>query len=218
MIPNSPWRTLRSLIPNTVAYYPTRGEYEGTGGVGTGAPVDNSKPYKAWRDNAAWYPGSSWFGGPSMVTYTTLAIHANSGELQLHAIDSPGFLETYSDAAIRTYREYRHLFTKGVPVLTQMVLDRKIAAEFNYGFNGQFTAPPAVIVSNLMLAPGPDGEWMAIDYQAWIQIQRKASQLTDEQRVAKAVEIGLSVGPSAKDKVSAMRNVLQETPNVGPVI
>jgi len=179
--------------------------------------VDNSKPYKAWRDNSAWYPGSSWFGGPSTAMYRTFAIDAGSGALKLHAIDSPDFLDTYSDAAIRTYREYRHLFKNGVPTLTSMVLDRKTASEFNYGFNGKFTPPPAEIATNIMLAPGPDGDWMAIDYQAWIQLQRKANQMTDEQRVARVLEIGMGAG-TAKDKVSAMRVALQETPNTGGVI
>lgn len=217
MTPNSPWRTLRSLIPNTIPYYPTREEYEGNQGVGTGAPVDNSKPYKAWRDNSAWYPGSYWFGGPATAMYRTFSIDAGSGALKLHAIDSPDFLDTYSDAVIRTYREYRHLFKNGVPTLTSMVLDRKTASEFNYGFNGNFTPPPAEIATNIMLAPGPDGEWMAIDYQAWIQIQRKASQMTDEQRVARVIDIGLGTG-TAKDKVSAMRVALQDTPNTGGVL
>ena len=214
----SPWRTLRSLIPNTIAYYPTKQEYEGTGGVGTGAPVDNGKPYKAWRDNAAWYPGSSWFGGPSIVNYTTFAIHKDTGALQLHAIDSAGFLGTYSDAAIRTYREYRHLFPNGVPVLTTMPLDAKVASELNYGYNGTVTPPPAVIQTNIMLAPGPDGEWMAIDYQAWVQIQRKANEMTDEQRVKKAITYGLNETMSYKDRASAMRAALLESPNYGPVI
>jgi len=219
---NSPWRTLRSLIPNTIAYYPTKQEYEGTGGVGTGAPVDNTKPYKPWRDNAAWYPGSSWFGGgPQSVAYTTFAVHPN-GALQLHAIDIPGksssqaFLQTYSDAVIRTYREYKHLFPNGVPVLTELVLDSSSAAEFNYGSNGKFTPPPAVIPTNIMLAQGPEG-WMAIDYQAWIRIQREANKTTDEQKVAKVMEIGNGPG-SASDKVSAMRVALQDSPNLGPVI
>lgn len=213
---NSLWRTLRSLIPNTIPYYPTKEEYEGNNGVGTGAPVDNSKPYKAWRDNSAWYPGSSWFGGPSTVMYRTFAID-EAGALKTASIDSAAFLDTYSDAVIRTYREYRHLFPDGVPVLTTMVLDRKTASEFNYGFNGKITPPPVTINTNVMLAIGPDGDWMAIDYQAWIQIQRKANQMNDEQRVARVVEIGLGVG-AAKDKVSAMRTVLQETPNTGGVI
>lgn len=219
MIQNSPWRTLRSLIPPTISYYPTKQEYEGTGGVGTGAPVDNTKPYKAWRDNSAWYPNSSWFGGgPSMVNYTTFAIHRDTNALQLHAIDSPAFLETYSLTVINVYREYRHLFTKGVPVLTTLTLEQKEASEFNYGYNGKFTPPPAVINTNIMLAPGPDGEWMAIDYQAWLQIQRTANQLTDEQKVTKVVAIGTNPALSAKDKISAMRVVLRETSTGGPII
>lgn len=218
MIQNSPWRTLRSLIPNTIAYYPTKQEYEGTGGVGTGAPVDNTKPYKAWRDNAAWYPNSSWFGGPSVVNYTTFAVHKDTGALQLNPVESQACYATYSATVINVYREYRHLFTQGVPVLTAMVLEQKEASEFNYGFNGTFTPPPASIGTNLMLAPGPDGAWMAIDYQAWLQIQRTANQITDEQKVAKAVAIGTNPALSVKDKISEMRTVLRDAPTVGPLI
>lgn len=217
--PSSPWRTLRTLIPSTIAYYPTKQDFEGTGGVGTAAPVDNTKPFQPWRDNQAHYPNSSWFGGgPSMVSYTTFATHKDTGALQLHAIDSKGFLETYSLTVINVYREYRHLFTKGVPVLTPLILSTQVAAEFNYGYNGTFTPPPASINTNIMLAPGPDGEWMAIDYQAWLQIQRTANQATDEQKVAKAVAIGTNLSISAKDKVSAMRVALQDTPTIGPLI
>lgn len=139
----SPWRSLRTLIPNTIAYYPTKQDFEGTGGVGTAAPVDNTKPFQPWRDNQAHYPNSSWFGGgPSMVKYTTFATHKDTGALQLHAIDSTGFLETYSLTVINVYREYRHLFTKGIPVLTPLILSAQSAAEFNYGYNGTFTPPP----------------------------------------------------------------------------
>jgi hypothetical protein len=124
MIPaaNNPWKGLAALIPNTITVYPTKQAYEGTGGVGTGAPVDNTKPYKPWRDNSAWYPGSSWWGG-GMATreYNTFATN-NQGQLLLQPIDSPGFYYTYSDAVIRTYREWRHLFPAGVPVLVQLVM------------------------------------------------------------------------------------------------
>lgn len=211
-----PWRELRSLIPNTIAVYFTKEEYEGNRGVGTGAPVDDTKPFKPWRDNAAFYPGSIWFGGSTPMAYNTFAVD-NTGGLKLYPIGSPESYGTYSGTVINVYREYRHLFPNGVPVLTNMLLDRKVAAAFNYGSNGQFTPPPAIINTNIMLAPGPDGEWMAIDYQDYIRIQRTANQTTDEQKVAKVIAIANSA-KSAKDKVSEMRVALQDTPNIGPVI
>lgn len=214
---NSPWRELRSLIPNTIAVYFTKEEYEGNKGVGTGAPVDDTKPFKPWRDNAAFYPGSSWFGGSAPMAYNTFAVDA-AGDLVLSPYESSAAMATYSGTVINVYREYRHLFPKGVPVLVPMLLSRKEASEFNYGYNGKYTPPPAIINTNQMLAPGPGGEWMVIDYQAWIQIQRSSvNTMTDQQKVAKAVEIGLNQGLAVKDKIAAMRLVLQETPNLGPV-
>jgi len=214
------WKGLETLIPNTISVYLSKQAYEAPypQGVGTAAPVDNTKPFKPWRDNSPLYPGS-WFGrvsGP--VLYTTLAV-TPQGELALMPIESPAVYATYSDAVVRTYREYKHLFPNGVPVLTMLQLDRQVAGEFNYGSNGQMTPPPAAIVSNLMLAPAPNGEWMVIDYQDWIRIQRTAATLTDEQKVNKAVAIGQNAAMTYAVRVSAMREVLNTgLPPVGPVV
>ena len=212
MIPNpanNPWRPLTVLIPNNVSVFLTKQAYEAPPprGVGTQAPVDNQKPFKPWRDNSPLYPGS-WFGqiaGPAV--YTTLATD-DQGQLRLFALETGVVYNTYSDAVIRTYREYKHLFPNGVPVLVELRLDRQTAGEFNYGSNGQFTPPPAQIASNLMLAPGPDGQWMVIDYQEWIRIQRASAPVTDEDRVRLAVEIGTNTSRSYGDRASAMRAVL----------
>lgn len=224
MIPaqQNPWRPLATLIPNTISVYLSRQAYEAPQpqGTGTQAPVDNKKPFKPWRDNAPLYPGS-WFGqaaGPAV--YTTLATDAQ-GQLVLAPIGSLVMLNTYSDAVIRTYREYAHLFPKGVPVLTELVLDRQIAAEFNYGSNGQFTPPPAQIASNLMLAQAPQGgdQWMVIDYQEWVRIQRAAVPQSDEQKVMRALVIGQRPDLTWAAKVSEMRAVLNTgLPVTGPVV
>lgn len=212
-----PWRTLRSLIPNTISVYLTQQEYEGTGGVGTGAPVDNKLPFKPWRDDAAHYPGSSWFGMSVPVNYTTFKT-TSSGQLQLSSVDSYDVLNTYSGAVVSVYKEYRHLFPNGVPTLIPLSLKREIAGAFNYGSNGDFTPPPAIINSNIMLAMSPDGEWAAIDYQDFVRIQREANKISDEQRVKKAITYGLNETMSYKDRASAMRAALLESPNYGTVI
>lgn len=223
MIPaqQNPWRPLATLIPNTISVYLSRQAYEAPQpqGTGTQAPVDNKKPFKPWRDNAPLYPGS-WFGqaaGPAV--YTTLATDAQ-GQLVLAPIGSLVMLNTYSDAVIRTYREYAHLFPKGVPVLTELVLDRQIAAEFNYGSNGQFTPPPAQIASNLMLAQAAvDGPWMVIDHQEWIRLQRAAVPTSDAEKVKWVMAIGTRLDYTASQKVSEMRAVLNTgLPVTGPVV
>jgi len=220
MIPaaNNPWKGLAALIPNTITVYPTKQAYEGTGGVGTGAPVDNTKPYKPWRDNSAWYPGSSWWGG-GMATreYNTFATN-NQEQLLLQPIDSPGFYYTYSDAVIRTYREWRHLFPAGVPVLVQLVMSGGEASQFNYGSNGEYTPPPAVINSNIMLAQQtPNGEWMAIDYQEWVKIQKAATQIPAELKVEMIRGVcGKAI--SAEAKLSEIRILAQVNNQTGGVI
>jgi len=207
MIPaqQNPWRPLATLIPNTISVYLSRQAYEAPQpqGTGTQAPVDNKKPFKPWRDNAPLYPGS-WFGqAVGLAVYTTLATDAQ-GQLVLAPIGSLVMLNTYSDAVIRTYREYAHLFPKGVPVLTELVLDRQIAAEFNYGSNGQFTPPRP---------------WMVIDHQEWIRLQRAAVPTSDAEKVKWVMAIGTRLDYTASQKGSEMRAVLNTgLPVTGPVV
>lgn len=217
MADSNPWKSLRSLVPNTITVYMTRQDYEGTSGVGTGAPVDNTKPYKPWRDNAAWYPGSSWWGGAGMREYNTFKTDAQ-GRLVLAPLESPDWFYTYGDQAIRVYREYAHLFPAGVPVLRVLTLSGEDAGQFNYGSNGQFTPPPAEIASNQMLAQKvPGGEWFVIDCQEWIRLQKAAAPQTAEAKVARILEIGHGAGP-AEAKLSEIRLVAQISPQGGIVI
>lgn len=217
MANDNPWRSLQTLIPNTITVYMSQQEYEGVGGVGTGAPVDNTKPYKPWRDNSAWYPGSQWWGGVGQRIYNTFKTD-NQGRLVLAPIESNEWFYTYQDQAIRTYREYRHLFPAGVPVLKMQTISGAEAGQFNYGSNGQFTPPPAEIGSNQMLAQKvPGGEWMVIDCQEWIKIQKAATPQTAEAKVARILEICQGSGV-AEAKLSEIRLVAQISPQSGGVI
>lgn len=215
---NPAWRGLATLIPNTITVYLTKQAYEGVGGVGTGAPVDNTKAFKPWRDNSAWYPNSSWWGGGlGQREYNTLAV-TGEGKLQLHPIESNLVYYTYSDAAMRTYREWKHMFTAGIPVLTRLSISGEEASQFNYGSNGQFIPPPAVIPSNMMLAqPLVGGEWMVIDYQEWIKIQKAATQVPAEMKVEMIRGVcGKNI--SAEDKLSEIRLLAQINPPAAGVI
>lgn len=212
----SPWKSLQTLILNTITVYLTKQEYEGAGGVGTGAPVDNTKSYKPWRDNSVWYPGSSWWGGAAPRTYNTFKTD-NQGRLVLAPLESNSWLVTYQDQAIRTYREYAHLFPVGVPVLRPLVLSSDEAGQFNYGSNGQFTPPPVEIGSNQMLAQAvPGGEWMVIDCQEWIKLQKAGAPQTAEAKVTRILEICQGPGV-AEAKLSEIRLVAQISPPSGVV-
>ena len=214
---DNPWKSLSSLVPNTISVYMTKQAYEGTSGVGTGAPVDNTKPYKPWRDSAAWYPGSSWWGGVGMREYNTFKTD-NQGRLVLAPLESPDWFYTYGDQAIRVYREHAHLFPAGVPVLRMLTMSGEEAGQFNYGSNGQFTPPPAQIGSNQMLAQKvPGGEWFVIDCQEWIRLQKAAVPQTAEAKVARILEIGQGPG-TAEAKLSEIRLVAQISPQGGVVI
>jgi hypothetical protein len=205
---------MQSLVPNTITVYLTKQEYEGVGGVGTGAPVDNTKPFKPWRDNSLWYP--SWFGGVSRREYNTFAMD-NQGRLSLAPIDSNPFYYTYSDVAIRTYREWKHLFPAGVPVLIPLVISADEAGEFNYGSNGKFIPPPAFLPTNMMLAQAaPGGEWMAIDCQEWIKIQKQATQVSAEVKVEMIRGVCNKSIP-AEDKLSEIRLLAQINPPAGMI-
>lgn len=215
---SNPWKSLRTLVPNTITVYMTKQEYEGTSGVGTGAPVDNTKPYKPWRDNAAWYPGSSWWGGVGMREYTTFKTD-NQGRLVLAPLESLDWFYTYGDQAIRVYREYKHLFPAGVPVLRALQMPGDEAGQFNYGSNGQFTPPPAEIASNQMLAQAAEwgGEWLVIDCQEWVKLQKARVPQTAEAKVARIQEICQGSGV-AEAKLSEIRLVAQISPQSGGVI
>ena len=216
-----PWGELSTLVPNTITVYMSKAQYESPQpqGVGTQAPVDNTKPYKPWRDNSAHYPGGAWWqGGAGPKLYTTLAVDS-AGELTKTPIGSPEFLATYSSTVIRVYQEYRHLFPEGVPYLVTLEMPKDQAAAFNYGFNGQFIPPPAQIQTNQMLATHPTGGWAVIGYEDWLRIQRQAATMSDDQKVSAVVAIGLRQGQPSRDKVSEMLTVLRNgLPPVGPVV
>lgn len=136
----------------------------------------------------------------------------------LQPLESPGWFYTYSDAVIRTYREWAHLFPAGVPVVRPLVISGEEASQFNYGGNGQFTPPPVVIPTNMMLAQeSPGGEWMVIDYQEWIKIQKAATQVPAERKVEMIQGVCNKAIP-AEDKLSEIRILAQKNPPAGTVI
>lgn len=146
----------KSIIQAGVAHFASKSDF--LRATGTAFPPEFSdRPKKLWRDNSLLWAGGFWgFLNGGTKSYKVIARKLD-GTPKLTPIESKEAYDTYSDAAMRTYRENAFYFPNGVPFLEDVTLTNEVAQEFNFAENNILVDYPVDLrAGQLLEARGKD--------------------------------------------------------------
>lgn len=196
----------KSIIQAGVAHFASKSDY--LRATGTAFPPEFSdRPKKLWRDNSLLWAGGFWgFLSGGTKSYKVIARKLD-GTPKLVPIESKEAYETYSDAAMRTYRENAFYFNQlgGVPYLEEITLTTEVAKEFNFAENNILVDYPVDLrPGQLLEARG--NEVLVWEYQDFAKEMRPP--VTTPQGVLEGVKKVLDSPMPPTDKILAIRKLV----------